>query len=370
MRVVAGRGRFGSQRRPSVAGLSVLFAALSAMGSAQSAPSPNAAGFAAWTPVQPNQAAQIAAVKAQTAAMVAAYSAGVGAVDQPPVIWRVKGAITEIWDAPFAPRMVVIPAGEYTMGSADSEPGRKANEGPSHRVRISYPFAVSKYAITVGQFAAFIKDSGHRIEPGACYFYKDAHYQNANACSWRTPGFVQGDNEPVVGISWKDSQAYAAWLSQKTGAVYRLLSEAEFEYADRAGTTTAYWWGDDPLQACAHANGADRKTASDPQFTDWRVNGCDDGYVYTAPVDAFGPNPFGLYGMTGNAFTHIADCWNETYAGAPVDGSAWMTGACGQHVVRGGAWAETPAVLRSAARNWNFSEVQPVTDGLRVARVL
>ena len=100
------------------------------------------------------------------------------------------------------------------------------------------------------------------------------------------------------------------------------------------------------------------------------MNGCDDGHVYTAPVNAFDANAFGLHGMSGNAFTFTDDCWNETYAGAPVDGSAFATGICKQRVVRGGAWAETAAVLRSAARNWNYFEVQPVTDGLRIARVL
>jgi formylglycine-generating enzyme required for sulfatase activity len=303
----------------------------------------------------------------------AALAAGAGpmdGVDAPARIWRVAGALTEFRDGPSAPEMVVVPAGEFTMGSRDVEPGRKANEGPRHRVRIAYPFAVSKYAVTVGQFAAFVAASGHRIAGGSCYFYKDAHYQNANACSWRTPNFPQKDDSPVIAVSWTDATAYVQWLSKTTGHAYRLLSEAEFEYADRAGSSTAYWWGDDPKAACAHANGADQTTLTDPQFTDWNVNACKDGYVYTAPVAAFGPNPFGLYGMTGNAFTWTDDCWNETYAHTPVDGSAATGGACGQHVVRGGAWAETPAVLRSAARNWNYLEVQPVTDGLRVVRVL
>ncbi len=359
-------------RHPIVIGVLAACLAGTAGSHAAQAP-PGRLDFPAWTAAHPHAAAQVADLKAKTAALIAA-APPIGAepkdLDRPPVIWRVPAAIGEIWDAPEAPQMVVIPAGEYTMGSPDGEAGRKANEGPRHRVRIAYPFAVSRYAITVAEFAAFMKDSGHQIEPGGCYYYKDAHYQNTNACSWRTPGFAQGDDHPVIGISWKDSVAYVAWLSKKTGFTYRLLSEAEFEYADRAGTTTAYWWGDDPLAACAHANGADKRAATDPQFTDWRINGCDDGYVYTAPVDAFGPNPFGLYSMTGNAFTFTDDCWNETYAGAPADGSAFLTGVCGQRVVRGGSWAETPAVLRSAARNWNFSEVQPVTDGLRVARVL
>lgn len=311
--------------------------------------------------------------KAATTALVAAagpLDTSPAGLEKPPAIWRTPEAGQVFRDAPDAPEMVVVPAGEFTMGSPASEPGRMANEGPRHRVRIGYAFAVSKYAVTVGQFAAFVADTGYEMDRGSCYYYKDAHYQNANECSWRTPGFAQADNQPVVAVGWRDATAYVAWLSKKTGHAYRLLSEAEFEYAARAGTTTAYWWGDDPLGACAHANGSDKRAATDPQFTEWRVNGCDDGYVYTAPVDAYGPNGFGLYGMAGNAFTFTDDCWNESYAGAPVDGSPFATGTCGRKVVRGGAWAEIPAVLRSAARNWNFFEVQPVTDGLRIVRVL
>jgi len=331
-----------------------------------------AVGYAAQ-PAPASPAPAMAELKAATAALVAAagpLDTSAAGLAKPPVIWRTAEAGRSFRDSPDAPEMVVIPAGEYTMGSPDAEPGRKANEGPRHRVRIAYPFAVSKYAVTVGQWAAFVKDTGYEMDRGACYFYKDAHYQNTNSCSWRTPGFPQTDNQPVVAVGWRDATAYVAWLSKKTGHTYRLLSEAEFEYAARAGTTTAYWWGDDPLAACTHANGADKRAATDPQFTEWRVNGCDDGHVYTAPVNAFDANAFGLHGMSGNAFTFTDDCWNETYAGAPVDGSAFATGICKQRVVRGGAWAETAAVLRSAARNWNYFEVQPVTDGLRIARVL
>ena len=331
-----------------------------------------AAGYAAQ-PAPPSTAAAIADLKTRTATLVGAAApldTSPAGVDRPTVIWRTPGAGLAFRDGPDAPEMVVVPAGEYTMGSPAAEPGRKPNEGPRHRVRIAYPFAVSKYAVTVGQWAAFVKDAGHNMDRGGCYLYKNSHYQNNNDCSWRTPGFAQTDNQPVVAVGWSDATAYVAWLSKKTGFTYRLLSEAEFEYAARAGSTTAYWWGDDPLGACAHANGADKRAAADPQFTDWRVNGCDDGYAYTAPVDAYGPNPFGLYGMLGNAFTFTDDCWNETYAGAPVDGSVFSTGVCAQRVVRGGAWAEMASVLRSSARNWNYFEVQPVTDGLRVARVL
>jgi formylglycine-generating enzyme required for sulfatase activity len=215
-------------------------------------------------------------------------------------------------DCEECPQMVVVPAGNFVMGSLSSE-----SVGPQHRVTIDYSFAVGRYPITRDEYKEFVSQSGYAAGAG-----------------WKDPGFTQTGKDPVVDESWNDAQAYVKWLSTKTGKNYRLLSEAEYEYAERAGTATAYWWGegDDTAKACSHANESD----------------C--GHRGTVPTGSYPPNAFGLYDMAGNAWEWTQDCYHSSYAGAPQDGTAWTTGGCLLRSLRGGSWRSKTKSLRSANR--------------------
>jgi formylglycine-generating enzyme required for sulfatase activity len=183
------------------------------------------------------------------------------------------------------------------------------------------------------------------LEPG---------WKNDPSADWHSPGFAQTDNDPVVCVSYDDAQAYLAWFSKKRGHTYRLPTEAEWEHAARAGTTTAFWWGTDDSAECRYANAAD-KTFSQRFPEDAANQNCADGYVFTAPVGSFQPHPWRLYDMNGNAWQMMADCWNENYEGAPADGSPSTSGDCTKRVVRGGSWNSFPANLRVASRNRTIS---------------
>ena len=269
------------------------------------------------------------------------------------------------------PEMVMLPQGSFTMGSPDSDQDRSSAEVPQHRVSISYPLAVGKYDVTRGEYAAYVKATGHadgspcgtEAIPGYAKFDKDSDH------NWHSPGFDQTVRDPVVCVSWDDAQAYVQWLSEKTGRTYRLLSESEYEYAARAGTTTTRYWGEHASNQCAYANGGDQ--ALDRSFvtkTVFTFADCTDGYVFTSPVGSFPPNAFGLYDMLGDAHSWTQDCWNETYSGAPTDGSSWQIGDCSQRILRGGDWDSTPPNLRSAARLMDTTSDHLNGFGFRMAR--
>ena len=169
-------------------------------------------------------------------------------------------------------------------------------------------------------------------------------------------------------MNWDDARAYARWLSGKTGREYRLLSESEWEYAARAGTTTRYYWGDGSSGQCDYANGADRTAKR--QESEWTVADCDDGHYRTAPVGSFKANAFGLHDMFGNVWEWARDCWNDSYAGAPSDGDAWESGNCGRRVLRGGSWGDYPKDLRAALRGSFDTGNRDDLNGFRVARTL
>ena len=201
-------------------------------------------------------------------------------------------------------------------------------------------------------------------------------WEHQEAASWRTPGFSQSDDHPVVCVSWEDASAYARWLGQETGLGYRLPSEAEWEYAARAGTTTHFYWGDG-TNHCSYGNAADRTASRTlrPQSSRWAFSDCADGIVWTSSVGAFAPNAFGLYDMSGNVSEWVEDCDHPGYGGAPKDGSAWTVawtsdGVCSAHMVRGGSWAASPMSLRSALRSRGDAGLRSVTVGFRVARTL
>ena len=254
------------------------------------------------------------------------------------------------------PQMVVMPAGSFTMGSPASETGRGDDEGPQHVVAIKRPFAVGKFEVTVGQFSAFVTETGY--DAGSKCWVSDFAAGKAaekDGLSWRNPGFAQTGAHPAVCLNWNDARAYVAWVSKKTGEDYRLLSEAEYEYAIRAKTTPGvaprYFFGDDEASMCRYGNGLDQtaKTAI-PGADKYAIFPCSDGYAYTAPAGSFSPNGFGLYDMHGNAWSWTEDCYHDSYSGAPRDGSVWTSGDCSRRVVRGGSWRDTPDNLRSANR--------------------
>jgi formylglycine-generating enzyme required for sulfatase activity len=229
------------------------------------------------------------------------------------------------------PEMVVVPAGSFTMGSPASEAGRSYNEGPQHSVTIAKPFAAGKFHVTVDQFAAFVAETGYDAGGWKCSVWISSggreNWVDLEGSSWRNPGFAQTGSHPAICLNWNDAKAYVAWLSGKTGRSYRLLTEAEWEYAARAGTSTGYFFGDDAKDLCRYGNGAD-PDLSVPPILRAKVFPCSDGYAYTAPVGAFSPNGFGLYDVHGNAWQWLEDCWHGSYSGAPADGSAWRSGDC------------------------------------------
>jgi formylglycine-generating enzyme required for sulfatase activity len=270
----------------------------------------------------------------------------------------------------LCPVMVVVPEGTFAMGSPADEKPRDANEGPQHQVRIGARFALGKFEVSVGQFAAFIADTGYATGD-ACDVWRDGKFAERPGYSWRNPGFAQSPAHPVACASWDDAKAYAAWLSRKTGKAYRLPSEAEWEYAARAGTTTRFHFGDDISDYCRYGNGADKAAAAGvPGADGWTVLPCSDGHPYTAPIGSFGPNAFGLYDTLGNVFEWVEDCWHDGYTGAPADGSAWTTGDCKVRVQRGGAWGYPPDYLRTAVRGRQGQGYRYVNAGMRIARML
>ncbi len=204
------------------------------------------------------------------------------------------------------PELTVIPAGSYMMGSPDGEAGRELDEGPRRRVTLREPLALGRFHVTVAEYRAFA-DATRRADATSCYTVVDGQWRDAPGRNWRSPGFQQTDREPVVCVSWDDAQAYAAWLTQRTGQGYRLPSEAEWEWAARGrqdGVSTRWWWGEDGAAQCRNANGADQ--------TGYPGNAqaapCADGFSHTSAVGRFGENGFRLHDMAGNAWQWLEDC--------------------------------------------------------------
>jgi formylglycine-generating enzyme required for sulfatase activity len=268
-------------------------------------------------------------------------------------------------DCEACPAMAMAPAGAFIMGAPESEAGRFPEEGPQHSVRVA-AFAISQAPVTRGVYAAFVRATSRPDGPPCALMDNEGRWRATPGLSWRNPGFAQNDDHPVVCVSWDDAQAYAAWLSARTGRVYRLPSEAEFEYAARAGAATAFPWGDAPGDVCAHANGFD--LAARRTHPDWTSLECDDGFAFTAPVRAFPANAFGLYDMTGNVFQWTQDCFNESYEGAPADGSAWTSPECTVRAIRGGSWLNSARGLRAAMRDRDPQQSPYANIGIRVVR--
>lgn len=254
-------------------------------------------------------------------------------------------------DCAACPEMVVVPAGSFTMGSPASEPGREEDEGEQRRVTFARDFAVGRFEVTRGQYAAFTSATG-RTAANECRNDRenDGDWAFDPNGTWRDPGFTQTDDHPVVCVSMEDAEAYVQWLNTQTRGGYRLLSEAEWEYAARAGSTTAYPWGDT----------ASRESAN--YGTDWCcllgfAQGRD-AWLNTSPVGQFPANAFGLSDMIGNAWEWTSDCYERSADGAGCDTQAG----------RGGGWDADPQLLRSANRDWYLPDVRYAQIGFRVAK--
>ena len=275
-----------------------------------------------------------------------------------------------IRDCDECPELVVVPAGSFMMGSPSSEAGRDADQGPVHRVTIAAPFAVGVNEVTRGEYARFVAATG-RGSGGSCRTFEGGKWEERSGRDWRRPGFNQTDAHPVVCVDWEDAKSYVRWMSGETGKEYRLLSESEWEYAARGGTGTARYWGESASGQCRYGNGADRSLKR--RYSDWRWDtvGCDDGAVHTAEVGTYEANGYGLHDVLGNVWEWVGDCWHDSYAGAPSDGSAWTgSGDCGKRVLRGGSWFFEPGDLRSAYRSRGSTGFRDNDVGFRVARTL
>jgi formylglycine-generating enzyme required for sulfatase activity len=229
-----------------------------------------------------------------------------------------SGTVFRDIEALWCPELVVIPQGKFMMGSPSGEEGRSRDEGPQHDVTFLRPFALGRCPVTFDQYDHF------------CAQTKREEAEDE--------GWGRGQR-PVINVSWDDAEAYSRWLSRQTWQTYRLPSEAEWEYACRAGTTTRSWWGDIRLRR-------------------------------TTEIGSYPPNPWGLCDMYGNVWEWVEDCWDDSYEGAPKDGSAWMRGDCSRRVLRGGSWGSEPEYLRSAYRLRIRTDYRNYGIGFRVARTL
>ncbi len=275
------------------------------------------------------------------------------------------------------PEMVRIRGGCFEMGSPESETGREPNEPneQQHQVCVK-DFALGPNEVTVGEFKRFVAASGYRTDAEKDAGGKEGCFALPTGggkldwqagFAWRSPGYSQTDRQPVVCVSWNDVMAYTKWLSSETGQRYRLPTEAEWEYAARAGTTTARFWGENPNQACRYANVADQTEG--PNRISWNEkHECNDGYFYSAPVGSFESNGLGLSDMLGNVWEWTCSAYDKDYGG--VEKECTKNTTFGLFVVRGGGWDDRPAGVRSARRLRRMPAHRGDSTGFRLARSL
>ncbi len=250
---------------------------------------------------------------------------------------------TVVKDCAESPDLILIRGGSFKMG--DVLGNGYDYERPVHEVHIE-EFMIGRYEVTVAEWMACVQ---------------------AGACVWNGSGLDTVPNHPVATVSWDEVKQYLAWLSRRTGRQYRLPSEAEWEYAARAGSETQYPWGNIEAAVCTHANVLDSSgRKANPDWT-WSV-GCDDGFARAAPVGSFPPNDWGLYDVIGNVWEWVADCWHGNYDGAPDNGAPWLEDGCTKRVNRGGGWGNHPRTTRLSTRDGDIHTAHSDGLGFRVAR--
>ncbi|ANB73804.1 hypothetical protein AYM40_16655 [Paraburkholderia phytofirmans OLGA172] len=279
-------------------------------------------------------------------------------------------ALKHFKDCDVCSEMVVIPAGEYMMGARKEDfEGEKnyasmyEDETPQHSVSVK-SFGIAKFDVTRKQFSIFAKET--EFDGRGCSVYNGEGWWPNSRADWKDPGFSQSDDDPVVCVSWADAQKFIAWLNSKLPAgkarKYRLPTEAEWEYAARAGTVTRSYWDGKRSEQCAYENARD-VSARDLDPAAAYVD-CEDGYVETSPVGSFRPNPWGLYDMLGNAYQWVSDCFQFTYSNDPED---FHFPDCSKKTARGASWATIPIGVRSSVRHAYKTETRDSAIGFRLA---
>ncbi len=276
-----------------------------------------------------------------------------------------------------APALVVVPTGSFNMGSPEQESGHRTTEDPLREVKISVGFALGRDEVSVAEFRAFVDDANYVTDAeksggSSVYDEESGRTIERHGISWRNDynGAIAGDNLPAIHLSWNDGNAYVQWLSTRTGKRYRLPSEAEYEYALRAGTATRFWWGDgNPSKPVANLTGDGDRSPSQRLWTNSFPH-YKDGFWGPAPIGKFPANPFGLRDIDGNVSDWVEDCWHDSYLRAPADSRAWVNPGCERRVVRGASWGSAPDQARSAFRTSLPADSHNAQVGLRVARDL
>ena len=271
-------------------------------------------------------------------------------------------------DCDVCPEMIVLPTGTFMMGSPPNEVGHRDVEGKPRRVTIGKRIAIGKFEVTVAQYAAFLTETGTSVG-NSCRvhtsFDRDPPpYAISAEATFRHPGFAVTDSHPAACMSWFDAQSYVAWLKRRTGRPYRVPTEAEWEYAARAGANTRFTFGDDESQLCAYAKFADLATPYP-----WRGGCRSERFAFgSAQVGTFKANPWGIFDMHGNVWEWVEDCWTRNASDIPTDGSAFIrSGVCETGVVRGGSWLSGVSRLRAAFR-FPANTAEPFLNrGFRVA---
>lgn len=275
------------------------------------------------------------------------------------------------------PTMVVLPVGSFQMGSPEGEEGRRSYEGPRHQVTFSNGFAFSRTEVTVGEFRRFVEATGYTTDAensgsSSVYSEDSGRVERRNGIYWIHDFY--GDradaNLPVIHVSWNDAVAYTEWLSEQTGESYRLPSEAEWEYAVRGDTTSPYWWGSGAPGRVVENLTGERDRSEAGRSWNRSFQGYGDNFWGPAPAGRFESNPFGLMDIGGNVSEWVEDCWHDSYARAPGDGSAWVNPGCDRRVVRGGSWGSPPDRTRSAYRISGAPTTHTTQVGIRVAKDL
>lgn len=255
-----------------------------------------------------------------------------------------------------------VDGGTFMMGADHMDPAGSPDEFPRHAVEIAAPFEIGRTVVTRDQYAAFVEDTGYETASG-CWILDEAGWRHDAAASWEAPGFPQEDTHPVVCVSLTDARAYLAWLSARTGARYRLPSEAEWDLAARGEAATPFWGP--PENVCRFGNVNDLTAKNKVAKV---AEPCSDGFMFTSSAGHFDPNPNGLFGMIGNVWEWTADCASDDYSATPRDGSAHVSPDCAAYVLRGHSWTDAPGPVRLETRYFLPADARQSIAGFRIVR--